>query len=92
MSPFMTMSKRLSFSMPLAVRSHRLRAHKRRFLPWVDVMEDRTLLSTLVVMNDHDSGSGSLAPRSARLIAGTPSRFPQLSKARPSRSPPASWR
>ena len=31
-----------------------------RFLPRVDLMEDRTLLSTLTVTNNHDSGTGSL--------------------------------
>jgi hypothetical protein len=31
-----------------------------QFLPLVDLMEDRTLLSTLTVMNNNDSGSGSL--------------------------------
>jgi hypothetical protein len=33
---------------------------RRRFLPCVDLMEDRTLLSTLTVINNNDSGSGSL--------------------------------
>ena len=36
------------------------RPRRRRFLPRVDLMEDRTLLSTLTVTNNKDSGSGSL--------------------------------
>ena len=33
---------------------------RQRFSPRVVLMEDRTLLSTLVVTNLHDSGAGSL--------------------------------
>jgi hypothetical protein len=42
------------------------RAGVRRFLPGVDLMEARTLLSTLTVQNNFDSGAGSL-----RAIVGT---------------------
>ena len=36
------------------------RAHRRRFAPVLDPLEGRALLSTLVVTNNHDSGTGSL--------------------------------
>ncbi len=36
------------------------RPSRRRFLPRVDLMEDRALLSTVTVMNTNDSGVGSL--------------------------------
>jgi hypothetical protein len=36
------------------------RSSRRQFLPRVDLMEDRTLLSMVTVMNNHDSGPGSL--------------------------------
>src|SRR5688572_1017768 len=36
-------------------------AHGRwAFLPWLEVLDDRTLLSTLTVMNNLDKGPGSL--------------------------------
>ena len=38
------------------------RGRRRRFLPDVDRMEGRTLLSTRTVTNNNDSGTGSLAP------------------------------
>ena len=41
-------------------RPRRARAPRTRFLPRVDLMEDRTLLSTLTVINTNDSGAGSL--------------------------------
>ncbi len=60
MSPLTNMSKKLQFSMRLVARPKRRRTSKRRFLPWLDQMENRTLLSTLTVMNNQDSGAGSL--------------------------------
>ena len=48
-------------------RRHRTRRHPRvcsgslfRLRPWLEAMEDRTLLSTLLVTNTADSGAGSL--------------------------------
>ena len=61
------------------------RPRLRRFLPRVDLMEDRTLLSTLTVTNNHDSGSGSLAPRSRLPRAVTSSIFLPSSRVRRSR-------
>ena len=75
MSPFTNMSKRLQLSMGIGSRPQRVRAHRRRFLPGVHAMEDRTLLSTLLVMNNQDSGSGSLRAEIAPLTAATPSRL-----------------
>ena len=43
---------------------------RRRFLPRVDLMEDRTLLSTLTVTNNKDSGSGSLRATIAAAASG----------------------
>jgi hypothetical protein len=60
MSPFTNMSKKLPLPMRIVTRPQLPRAPRRRFLPRLDLMEDRTLLSTLTVMNNHDSGSGSL--------------------------------
>ena len=50
-------------------RSRHHGAFKRRFLPRIDLMEDRTLLSTLTVANNADSGTGSL--RAAIAAAGS---------------------
>src|SRR5438105_4634814 len=35
-------------------------SHRRSFLPRLEALEDRTVLSTLTVLNNHDSGAGSL--------------------------------
>ena len=37
-----------------------LLAHANRFLPQLEGLEDRTALSTLTVLNNHDGGAGSL--------------------------------
>src|SRR5262249_10201271 len=60
-----------------ATRSpHRARsAPKLRFLPRLDPMEDRTLLSTLTVMNNHDSGPGSLRAAIAAAASGDTIKF-----------------
>ena len=42
----------------------------RQFLPRVDLMEDRTLLSTLTVTNNNDSGTGSLRAAIAAAQSG----------------------
>jgi hypothetical protein len=60
MSPLTNMSKKLPFSIRMVPQPQRPWAPRRRFLPSLDLMEDRTLLSTLTVMNNQDSGSGSL--------------------------------
>ncbi|MFI5459121.1 MAG: beta strand repeat-containing protein [Isosphaerales bacterium] len=52
-----------------AWRPRDARPRRRQFLPRVDLMEDRTLLSTLTVMNHDNSGSGSL--RAAITIAAS---------------------
>ncbi len=70
MSPFTNMSKKLPFSMRLMARPQRPPTAKRRFLPWLDQMENRTLLSTLTVMNNHDSGAGSLRADIAAATSG----------------------
>ena len=41
-----------------------------RFRPRLDPMEDRTLLSTVTVMNNHDSGPGSLRAAIAAASSG----------------------
>src|SRR5262249_980258 len=46
------------------------RAASRRFRPGLDRCEDRALLSTWTVTNDHDSGSGSLRAKIARAADG----------------------
>jgi hypothetical protein len=46
-----------------------------RFRPRLDPMEDRTLLSTLTVMNDHDSGPGSLRAAIAAASSGDAIKF-----------------
>jgi hypothetical protein len=51
------------------------RARRRQFLPRVDLMEDRTLLSTLTVMNNKDSGSGSLRFEIAAASSGDTINF-----------------
>src|SRR6516165_8714141 len=45
-------------------------APKWRFLPRLDRMEDRTLLSTVTVLNNHDSGPGSLRAAIAAANSG----------------------
>src|SRR5215471_21562118 len=41
-------------------KSRRYTACPNRFLPQLEVLEDRTVLSTLTVLNTLDSGAGSL--------------------------------
>ena len=53
----------------------RSRAFRRRFVPGIDLMEDRTLLSTLTVMNNNDSGSGSLRATIAAAASGDTINF-----------------
>ena len=81
---------RVLVPMGIVARPRRPRAFQRRFLPWLDPMEDRTLLSTLLVTNTQDSGSGSLPPRSPPPSAATRSRSGMFSEARRSRSRRAS--
>src|SRR5262249_18377948 len=62
-------------------RGHRRRrrAARVRFRPRLDPMEDRTLLSTLMVTNNHDSGPGSLRAEIAAASSGDTIKFaPQL--------------
>jgi hypothetical protein len=47
-----------------------LRDRRRRFLPDVDRMEGRTLLSTFTVTNNNDSGTGSLRALIAAAASG----------------------
>jgi hypothetical protein len=70
MSSFTNMSKSLPFSVRLVARPQGRRTSNRRFLPWLDPMENRTLLSTLTVMNNQDSGSGSLRAEIAAAHSG----------------------
>ena len=77
MSVYVNRSKVL---MPLSriqqrVRPRRTRAPRTRFLPRVDLMEDRTLLSTLTVINNNDSGSGSLRATIAAAASGDTINF-----------------
>ncbi len=51
------------------------RLRRRRFLPRVDLMEDRSLLSTLTVTNNKDSGSGSLRALIAAASSGDTIKF-----------------
>ena len=51
-------------------RCKRTRASRVRFLPRLDPMEDRTLLSPLTVTNNHDSGMGSLRATIAAATSG----------------------
>src|SRR5215471_17266 len=50
-------------------------APKWRFLPRLDRMEDRTLLSTVTVLNNHDSGPGSLRAAAAAASSGDTINF-----------------
>jgi hypothetical protein len=50
-------------------------APRTRFLPRVDLMENRTLLSTLTVTNNHDSGTGSLRAEIAAASSGDTINF-----------------
>ena len=45
-------------------------AFRRRFVPGIDLMEPRRLLSTLTVINNNDSGSGSLRATIAAATSG----------------------
>ena len=55
-------SKAVKRPSPVVLRARRRvpRSPWTRFVPRLDPMEDRTLLSTLTVLNNHDSGAGSL--------------------------------
>ena len=55
-------SKAVKRPFPVVLRARRRgpRSPWTRFVPRLDPMEDRTLLSTLTVLNNHDSGAGSL--------------------------------
>lgn len=48
---------------------------RRQFLPRVDLMEDRTLLSTVTVMNNNDGGPGSLRAAVAGAVSGETINF-----------------
>ena len=61
------------------------RSPRRRFLPRVDLMEDRTLLSTLTVTNNNDSGKGSLRFEIAAAASGDTINFSSKLKGRRSR-------
>jgi hypothetical protein len=63
-------SKTMPFSMRFLVRRQRPRVQRTRFLPGLDPMEERTLLSPLTVLNNHDSGSGSLRAAIAAAKSG----------------------
>src|SRR5947209_3682564 len=58
-------------------RGHRgrRRAARVRFRPVLDPMEDRTLLSTLTVTNNHDHGPGSLRAEIATAASGDTIKF-----------------
>ena len=51
-------------------RRHGTRSSRRQFLPRVDLMEDRTLLSTVTVTNNNDNGPGSLRAAIASATGG----------------------
>ena len=53
----------------------RSRTCRRRFVPGVNLMEDRTLLSTLMVTNNNDSGKGSLRAEIAAATSGDAINF-----------------
>src|SRR5262249_44775956 len=55
--------------------NRRRRAARVRFRPALDPMEDRTLLSTLTVTNNQDSGPGSLRAEIAAAASGDKIRF-----------------
>ena len=68
------------------------RARHVRFRPILDPMEDRTLLSTLTVTNNHDSGTGSLRATIAAASAGDTIKFsPRIDGQTKSHSPAANW-
>src|SRR6516162_10388197 len=52
-------------------------AHRRAFRPAVEALEDRTLLSTLMVLNNADSGPGSLRDTIASAASGDTIAFSQ---------------
>ena len=58
------------------------------FLPMASELEGRTLLSTLTVMNDHDSGPGSLPQEVALARSGDRSPSPPAWRGGPSSSRP----
>ena len=68
----------MSRSSPASPRHgrHRSRRASQRCLPRVAALEARTLLSTLTVTNDHDSGSGSLRARWPRRLPAIRSNSP----------------
>ena len=87
MTPFVAWSKSIVPGSRLLNRSRR-RARTvptKGFWPQLDPMEDRTLLSTLTVTNNHDSGSGSLRAAIGAAASGDTIRSPTISKVRPSR-------
>src|SRR6516164_4918012 len=52
-------------------RGRRLERHPRqRFVPWLEGLESRTLLSTFTVLNNADSGDGSLRAMLALASSG----------------------
>jgi hypothetical protein len=77
MTSFVARSKKDGPGTRLPSRSPRRErsAPKSRFIPRLDPMEARTLLSTLTVMNDHDSGSGSLRAAIAAASSGDTIKF-----------------
>jgi hypothetical protein len=72
----MSQSANPSKTTTLLSRSRARRPRRRRFLPGVDPMEDRVLLSgTLTVTNSHDSGPGSLRATIAAAADGDTIKF-----------------
>ena len=66
-----SLSTRSTGMMRTRMRSRsRSGALRRRFLPGIDLMEARTLLSTLTVSNNKDSGPGSLRATIAAATSG----------------------
>ena len=71
---FRSLLSRLSAASPSTGR-HRSRRASKRCQPRVGALEARTLLSTLTVTNDNDSGSGSLRGALAAAVAGDTIKF-----------------
>ncbi len=46
-----------------------------RSAPWLEALEDRTVLSPLLVTNNHDSGAGSLRYEIAQAVSGDTIQF-----------------
>ncbi len=70
-------SKAVKRPSPVVLRARRRgpRSPWTRFVPRLDPMEDRTLLSTLTVLNNHDSGAGSLRDTIANAPSGATIEF-----------------